>query len=301
VLAGIFHETHSFLDRPTTLAEFECEVGDEMLVHRGDASPLAGALEVADRCGWQLLPAADLRATPSGLCDDGVLETFWQHLRRCIAANTQQQPVDGIYLVLHGAMCSKSYPDTEEEIVSRLRSLVGDDVPICGVLDMHGNISERTVCDTDGLVAYRCNPHTDAKAAAAQGAELLDRIVRTRRRPRSVHRHIPVVWPPTGVGTADDPLSTLEGMARTLEQRYPETMAHCSVMGGFAYADCPATGVSFHFTTFGGDAEVAAAEAALEQMCGWAMAHRQLGNVVSVVMVPHAASCSFDSFARDHL
>jgi microcystin degradation protein MlrC len=33
------------------------------------------------------------------------------------------------------------------------------------------------VCGTDGLVAYRCNPHTDAKDAAARGAELLDRIV----------------------------------------------------------------------------------------------------------------------------
>jgi len=74
LLAGIFHETHSFLEEVTSLKDFTMETGEEMLAHRGDASPLAGALEVADRHGWDLRPVMDLRATPSGLCADDVLE-----------------------------------------------------------------------------------------------------------------------------------------------------------------------------------------------------------------------------------
>ena len=280
VFAGIFHETHSFIEVPTKLSDFDREVGEELLSHRGDASPLAGALEVAGRCGWEILPTIDLRATPSGLCEDEVLEHFWEHLRSGIE-DAAKDGIDGIYLVLHGAMCSVSYPDTEEEIVRRLRLHpdVGTSTPICGVLDLHGNISEQLIMQTDGLVAYRCNPHTDAKDAASRGAELLDDILRRRRRPRCLYRSVPVTWPPTGVGTADHPMRKLEEMARSVEA-LSDSIAHCSVMGGFGYGDCPATGVSFHCATFGDDAEVRALETALEQLCEWAMSYRQLGKVV---------------------
>jgi microcystin degradation protein MlrC len=277
ILAGIFHETHSFVDEVTSLSDFEVEVGDAMLAHRGDASPLAGALEVADCCGWDLRPVIDLRATPSGLCADEVLEFFWRHLEAAVVAEEQ---IDGVYLVLHGAMCSVSHPDTEAEIVRRLRTALVDTVPICGVLDMHGNISEEMIRQTDGLVAYRENPHIDAKDASKRGAELLDRIMASGQRPRCIYRQVPVVWPPTGVGTADEPMLTLEAMARQCEARHPTTVAHCSVMGGFGYGDCDSTGVSFHCATFGDDGDTRVVEVELDGMASHALRHRATGNVV---------------------
>ena len=265
VLAGIFHETHSFLDEVTALPDFEVEVGDELLAHRGDASPLAGALEVADARGWDVVPSIDMRATPSGMVADEVLARFCLALSADIkAAAARPGGIDGIFLVLHGAMCSVSFPDTEEEVVRRVRAQVGAAVPICGVLDLHGNISEQTVMQTDGLVGYRQNPHTDAKEASARGAELLDRIMRSGQRPRCVFRSVPVAWPPTGVGTADDPMLSLEAQARALELEHGSDIGHCSVMAGFGYGDCVSTGVSFHCATFGDD--LAAVERGLDGM-----------------------------------
>ena len=275
LLAGLFHETHSFLEETTALADFDVEVGQELLQHRGDASPLAGALAVADAAGWELLPAADLRATPSGLCEDEVLECFWDHVRALAEGEAAAgRPIDGVYLVLHGAMCSVSFPDTEEELIRRLRALPSlAAVPICGVLDLHGNISQATIQQTQGLVAYRCNPHTDAKDAATRGAELLDRVMCGGGQPSCLYRQLPIVWPPTGVGTDNEPMRSLEAMARAAETLDPGVF-HCSVMAGFGYGDCPSTGVSLHLATFG---DQAAGERVLDQLSAWAMAHHLAG------------------------
>jgi microcystin degradation protein MlrC len=144
------------------------------------------------------------------------------------------------------------------------------------VLDLHGNISARSIHPTQGFVAYRCNPHTDAHAAAVAGANLLDRIMSTGRKSVSVWEHPPIVWPPTGTGTGDDPMRTLEAMARDIETKNPD-IAAVNVFGGFSFADTPDTGVSFSAVTFG-DPRIARAR--LGELARYAITHRELGNVV---------------------
>ena len=73
LMAGLFHETHTFLEGHTRLEDCEVLCGAQMLNSRGDSSPLGGALEVAGQCGWEILPAIDLRAMPGPLVEDGVL------------------------------------------------------------------------------------------------------------------------------------------------------------------------------------------------------------------------------------
>ena len=47
-IAGLFHETHTFLDESTSLARFEQRVGAELFSARSDGSPLSGVLQVGD-------------------------------------------------------------------------------------------------------------------------------------------------------------------------------------------------------------------------------------------------------------
>ncbi|MDC0175495.1 M81 family metallopeptidase [Planctomycetaceae bacterium] len=280
LLAGLFHETHTFLDVSTPLSDWTILRGDELFEARGDASPLAGVLSVADDCGWQVTPTIDMRATPGGPVDDEVLEIFWDGL----AAGIQAGPFDGIYLVLHGAMACRGCPDVEGEVIRRIRAIESlADLPICGVLDLHGNISRETIEQTQGLISYRCNPHTDGHQVAVESAQLLDKILSSKRTPQSVWARPPVMWPPTGTGTDDDPMKTLEQMARQIEAEEADIVA-VNVMGGFSFADTPDTGVSFAATTFG-DPDVASAR--LAELVDHAIAARQQGNIVD----PPLASC----------
>jgi microcystin degradation protein MlrC len=277
LVAGLFHETHTFLESSIPLRDFQQRLGDEIFEARGDGSPLAGFLKVADESDWAVTPIIDLRATPGGVIDDEVVDHFWFNFESVAGPLLAQGEVDGIYLVLHGAMVTRSLPDVEGEVISRIRQLPGaESIPICGILDLHGNISQRTIEQTQGLIAYRNNPHTDACETAERAAELLDRILTAKQQPVSVWAQPPIMWPPTGTGTADDPMRTLGVMAREIEAAH-EDIAAVNVMGGFSFADTPDTGVTFAAVTFG-EAETARGE--LQRLADWAIQHQADGNKV---------------------
>lgn len=238
LLASLFHETHTFLDGLTTLADFQIRRGDELFAFKGDASPLGGVMEIADAFGWQIIPTADYRAQPSAMVEDEVIEQFWND----IAPAAAKADYEAIYLVLHGAMTSQTILDVEGEILRRLRSIT--QVPIFGVFDLHANFSPAMAELADCLVAYRENPHTDAREAGLIAARLLNRCLTTGQRPRMQLKQPGLIWPPTGTGTANDPMFSLEARARQFE-RENDSLWCMSIVAGFSFADTPDTGVSF--------------------------------------------------------
>ena len=276
LIAGLFHETHTFLTERTPWSAFSVRRGQEFFSARGDGSPLAGVLEVADERGWDVIPTIDARATPSGTVRDNAFEQFWSELRD-VAESALQRGIDGIYLVLHGAMATESIRDPEGELVRRLRALPrGREVPMGGVLDLHGNISREFAEATQAFVAYRKNPHTDACEAARDGARLLDRVMLPGRWPITLHAAPGIVWPPTGVSTQDEPMRVLEELAREIERTHPD-IAAVNVFASYSFADTPDTGVSFTAVTFGDPDE---ARRALQSLCDEATRRRDQGNVV---------------------
>lgn len=275
LIAGLFHETHTFVDETTSLADFAVRRGDELLASVGDGSPLGAALDAAREFGWTCVPAIDLRASPSGTVDDAVVETFWSGVVETVAG--QSTPLDGVLLVLHGAMVSKSLPDVEGEMLKRLRGLPGlGHVPIFGVFDLHASFSPAMAAHADCLTPYRENPHADAAGAGRRAAVLLERSLSEQQCPRLYTRHARIVWPPSGTGTADTPMRELEAAARAIEAADPQVW-DVGVTGGFAFADTPDTGVSFCLTTTGDEATAARH---LETLCDLAWKLRHEGNQI---------------------
>jgi microcystin degradation protein MlrC len=247
VFAGLYHETHTFLEGVTRWSDFEFCSGAAILRKRGDASPTDGFLEVAEKHGWEIIPTVDARAMPSAIVEDAAFETFWAELKQQ-AAPALAAGVDGIYLVLHGAMATQTIRDPEGELLARLRELPGAaNVPIFGVLDLHANVTARMCQHANGLVMYRENPHTDARAAAVRGGELLARCLRTRQVPCMVWCRPPIVWAPPGTGTHADPMMSLKFFAQKLETN--DGVWACNIAGGYSFADTPDTGVSLSIIT----------------------------------------------------
>ena len=266
LIAGLFHETHTFLDGLTPLSDFQIRRGEELWASKGDSSPLGGVLELADEFGWEMIPAADYRAQPSVTVADEVIEKFWKD----IAPAAAKADYDAIYLVLHGAMVSETILDVEGEILRRLRTLTT--VPIFGVFDLHANFSPQMAALADCLVGYRENPHTDAREAGLIAARLLNRCLTTGQRPHMQLLQPGLNWPPTGTGTANDPMLTLERMARQFESEN-ESLWTMNIVAGFSFADTPDTGVSFVACT------TADATQELETLCKRAHELNHLGQV----------------------
>jgi microcystin degradation protein MlrC len=247
LFGGLFHETHTFLDEVTPWEAFTVVEGDAILAKRGDASPTDGFLEVAEAEGWQVVPTIDARATPSGTVTDAMFERYWRSFA-AVATPALNAGVDAVYLVLHGAMATETQQDVEGELLARIRALPGGQVPIFGVLDLHGNISPRMCELANGLVMYRENPHTDARDAAVRGARLLARCLREGRVPQMVWCRPPILWAPPGTGTHADPMRALERFALELEAGPGEIWA-CNIAAGYSFADTADTGCSLSAVT----------------------------------------------------
>lgn len=273
LFAGLFHETHCFVSDRTRPADFRRERGDEIFHRRGDGSQVDGFLEVADRAGWTVIPSTSYTAMPSGIVTADVFESFWNDVAPT-AETASRSGVDAVYLSLHGAMVTEAIEDVEGELLQRLRSIDGlREVPIFGVFDLHANFTEAMARHANGLVCYRENPHVDARATAVRAAELLERCVAGGALPRMYRLNPPIVWPPTGTGTADSPMRDLEAMARRMEAEDPDLWA-VNVVAGFSFADVYDAGVSFSVVTVGSEAN---ARAALERLAVAAIGVRDLG------------------------
>lgn len=255
LMAGLFHETHTFLSHRTTITDFECGVvaeGPEMLRQaRGNGSPMDGAIEVADRAGWNIRPSIQMSAMPGGLVEREAADRFEARFFADLAA--QSDRVDAVLLILHGAMVAEGCDDVEGALLTRLAdelARAGRCIPVVAVLDLHANVSPAMVDNSTVLVAYRENPHSDARDTAVRAAWILDDLLKSPRSVCQLHRPTGYVLPPTGVGSATDPMRAVLARARQIEAADPDVIG-INVMAGYSYADVPDCGFSLNLATCG--------------------------------------------------
>ena len=261
LFGGLFHETHTFLRQTTGIADFAAmalHTGQDAIDRNlGNGSPSAGFLQVADDAGWQVVPTIQMAAMPGGLVEDAAVDLFGTHFFPALARDIHR--LDGIFLVLHGAMVSQGSFHPEADLLARIAAQIAAaevDIPVVCVLDLHGNIPARLIANCSAAVAYRENPHRDAFDAAVRAAGILGALM-DRPGIAQVHRETRYVLPPTGVGSADDPMRALLAAARDIEGSDPDII-NINVMAGYAYADVPHCGVSFSAVTRGDPARAAA-------------------------------------------
>lgn len=254
LFGGLFHETHTFLAQKTGIPQFEevaLFIGEDLFRrNRGNGSPTAGFIDYAERVGWTILPTIQMAAMPGGKVTDEAVALFRRHFFAGLERHLTE--IDGIFLVLHGAMVSESSDDVEGELLADLRQRLraaGRDIPVAAVLDLHANVSDAMVENSTILRAYRENPHTDAYDAAVATAELLDTAF-DEPTLQQVHCPTPYVLPPTGTGSANNPMRAVLDAARAIEQTDPDILS-INVMAGFAYSDIAICGFSFNALTRG--------------------------------------------------
>jgi len=247
-IGGIMHETHTFMENGTTLADFaeqSLHFGVDMLSSmRGSRSGIGGMIDSATDNEWQLLPTLYAAAMPAGKVAEDAYRNLLSELKTRLA---QHMPLDGALLALHGAMVADGVLDAEAEIVAHTRAIVGAAAPIVVLLDMHGNVSPRLVELADVLLAYDTNPHTDAYARGFDAAEIMARLLRREIQPSAAYARPALLLPAQSTGTEAAPLSLAH--ARAAEIKADNDVICIAVMAGFAYADTPDTGPSVIVTT----------------------------------------------------
>lgn len=246
-IGGILHETHTFMEGKTALADFAAQslhFGEDLISSmRHSRSGIGGMIEGATKYNWQLLPTLYAAAMPAGTVTGQAYRKLRSELSNRLA---QHLPLDGVLLALHGAMVAEGELDAEAEIVAQARAIVGDDVPIVVLLDMHGNISPRLVELADVLLAYDTNPHVDAYARGLDAAKIMARLLRREFQPAAAYARPALLLPAQSTSTEAAPLASVH--SRAAQIKADDDVICIAVMAGFAYADTPFTGPSIIVT-----------------------------------------------------
>ncbi len=265
-IAGFQHETNCFSPIPATYADFLREDGwpglteaDSVLeTFPGTNIPIGGFIDaMQDRA--ELAPVLWASAEPSNRVEHDAFETLSARILDGIASC---MPLDGIYLDLHGAMVTERFEDGEGELLGRVRSLVGPDLPVAASLDLHANITEEMAARADILTIFRTYPHLDMAATGARAGRLLLEIIEHGQRPRTAFRKLPALVPLQAQSTDTEPARTLYGSLPT-----PGSLASgtADLALGFPPADIHMCGPAVVAAGFPPEAAERAAEAVERQ------------------------------------
>ena len=210
---------------------------------------------------WKPIPILVTAAEPGGPVDHAFfLDTMAEMERRL----TEALPLDGVYFSAHGAMTTPENFDPDGELFAMVRRVVGPDVPLLATLDLHANISERMVYETDVLISYRTNPHVDQEARAEEAARLMIEIF-AGMKPEKAFIRMPICAPTTTLLTAEGPYAEMIDFGQ--RAKGPE-IANVSVVAGFVYGNTPKNGIAV-IVTSRGDIVAAQVLAADIAALGW--------------------------------
>ena len=221
-VGGFQHETNTFAP---SKADFDAFArgggwppllqGDE--VFDGTAGinlPGAGAVEALRKARHALVPTAWAAASPSA----HVTRDAFERIAAMIVDRLRRDdPVDGVYLDLHGAMVTEHVDDGEGELLARVRQVVGPDVPVVASLDLHANVTARMLEHADAFVAYRTYPHVDMAETGARAAAMLLSRLGGAPRPAVAVRRLPYLIPLGSQCTMLEPMASIYGGLPRLE------------------------------------------------------------------------------------
>jgi microcystin degradation protein MlrC len=209
-----------------------CQAIDDFTVVRGEALIRQCGLDGEEFTPVSFLPLFHARSIPGGPVTPDCYTAFREQF---IAELQAAQPVDGVLLIMHGAMHVPDLPDPEGDWLTAVRRVIGPDVPVAVSYDLHGNVTQAIVDQIDIFCAYRTAPHIDVVETHLRAARhLVDQLNGGPRR-LVAWAPVPVLLPGEKTSTEDEPAKTLYARLRGFDNR--RGVCDANLMIGYVWAD----------------------------------------------------------------
>ncbi len=239
-VAGFQHETNTFSLKKTNLADFQESdnwpgllSGQEILqIMRDQNIPMSGFLAEARKLGAIIKPLTWCSAPPAGKVTSKAYNTVTKQIIDQI--KQLNQPIDAIYLDLHGAMVCEHIDDADGHFIQQIRNCIGDKPWLIASLDLHANISRRLFRHSDLLIGYQTYPHVDMAETGQKAMRLLHKLSQKNVKPHKKIHKFKFLIPMTAQCTIIEPLKTIYLSIREIEKN---NQASLSFTPGFPLAD----------------------------------------------------------------
>jgi microcystin degradation protein MlrC len=242
-IAGLVHETNTYVLTPTVIADFDIHRGSDMRDYfAGTSTVVGGMLAAADELDATVAPLSHAVAKPSGTISR---DTYAALRDEIIAAAKAEPPFDILALDLHGAGVADGIDDIEGDLCRRLRATLPERTRIVAAFDLHGNLTQAMADQLSLALGCREYPHVDFFDRGAELIHLAATLVTDALRPRVHVESVPLLLgagPRTCTRDGATPASAMNELCAELE-RTPGVL-DCTFFHGFAPSDVPFAGAS---------------------------------------------------------
>ncbi|MGZ5910918.1 MAG: M81 family metallopeptidase, partial [Reyranella sp.] len=244
----------------TTAADFEQDVdirGNQIVSEaRSGASitmpDLPGFFTEMDRTGqWTPVPLRVALAQPGGPVEESFFRIFLSDIEAGLKA---AGPLDAVFISAHGAALAEGTDDPDGDLFEIVRKVVGPDIPVVAVFDLHANVSHKMIDNLSVFVGYLENPHTDIYERGVEAAKHMRECLAGARTAITMVK-VPLVPPQISLLTAKGPYADLIKYGQT---KVGGDILNVSVMAGFAYSDSPKNGLTAVVTARNANQQAAA-------------------------------------------
>ena len=200
--------------------------------------------------GYSCVESLSAFAQPAG----ATVRAVYEGLRDALLDDLRAaMPVDGVLLFMHGAMVAEGYDDCEGDTISRIREMLGSDVPIGVELDLHCHLTPLMVDNATAIVTYKEYPHTDLAPRAAELYDIIAGAMRGEVHPvsRVADPHMIGIW-----RTSLPRMRHFVDRMQSLENQ--DSILSVSLVHGFPWGDVEDVGARVLVVA---DADAAAAQA----------------------------------------
>ena len=240
-IGGFCHETNFFSDVTVSLEEMAALTREgEALVRgqTGNHTYLGGFIDEAKAQNVEVVGTYFMGHKPSGPCDPRGVAYAHERLAQTLWEAYEKEPYDGIALFMHGGGSAEGFPDPEGTMLEAVRKKMGYEIPVGVVLDLHGNVTDRMVENSNLLMGCKHYPHIDEYDEGRTMFRLL--VEKLRGGYPTYQKLIQLPWlmvPAEGV-TLSGPAHDVQQMCMQHEKEDPELL-QASFFQGFPYTDVP--------------------------------------------------------------
>jgi microcystin degradation protein MlrC len=249
-IVGCFHETNTFAPGITDIEDFlkDWYIGKQSFfsAFEGTKTSMGGIIDASHQFDFDLLPLFYTQAVPSSMVSKAAINNIMNEMLAQVAANKNQ--LDGLIVILHGAMVSEEYQDTDGIILKKIREIIPD-MPIAVTIDLHANVSDEMVQLSDIMIGYKTYPHIDAYDRALKASCLLVKKIKEQIVPASYIERTNLLISPILMNTNYGPMKLL--MDKAIQYESESDVLSISIIGGFAYADVFCAGATIIVITDG--------------------------------------------------
>ena len=190
-IGGILTECNEFSINLMTKENFErYEYYENNEILNLKSGVVGGMLNTLEGSSFNISPTVFASCSPGGVIEDDCYFTIKEKILNGIKRIKQ---LKAVLLPLHGAAVTETIGDLEGDLISSIREIVGNDIPIVVTLDLHAHVTQEMIENSSAILAWEQYPHLDPYETGVRGSKLLREILEKNIKPTMYFSKIPLL------------------------------------------------------------------------------------------------------------